>query len=109
MLFFAIKCSIRPNKVVSKDVGGKKKKNRKSFRTGTDSLNHVYHITKSIKKHNFQFKHATHMPKIVLGDLHNIPRSHYEVKLKKKRRKKKKKKVFHDICRTTETSYNDCG
>ena len=26
MLFFAIKCSIRPNKVVSKDVGGKKKK-----------------------------------------------------------------------------------
>ena len=51
MLFFAIKCSIRPNKVVSKDVGGKKKKNRKSFRTGTDSLNHVYHITKSIKKH----------------------------------------------------------
>jgi len=49
MLFFAIKCSIRPNKVVSKDVGGKKKKkNRESFRTGTDSLNPVYHIT--IKK-----------------------------------------------------------
>lgn len=34
------------------------------------------------------------MPKIVLGDLHNIPRSHYEVKLKKEKKKKKKKKCF---------------
>ena len=56
-------------------------------------MNHVYHITKSIKKHNFQFKHATHMPKIVLGDLHNIPRSHYEVKLKKEKKKRRRKSV----------------
>ena len=63
MLFLAIKCSIRPNKEVSKE---KKKKNNKK------------------QKHNFQFNHATYMPKIVLGNLYNIPRSQYELMLKKK-------------------------
>ena len=49
------------------------------------------------------------MPKIVLGNLYNIPRSHYEVTLKKDKKRRRRKKVFHDICRTTEKNHNDCG
>ena len=75
--------------------GKKKKKKRRNFRTGNNTFNVLNnHKKKEKTENNFQFKHAKHTLKIVLGNLYIVPRSQYELM--------SKKEVFHHSGRPTE-------